>query len=623
MKRTLFLLVIGAATHTTVHAAEGDILDLSQGYVADGVNATITNGVLSDFDKYAVQNSTRFYDSSKGWASANGRYGDSNMCWAHTASNMIQYWQSYYGVFYKGTGTLPYGTDYTRTFKSVFSASNDITVADPMRLNVAKDIINAGFTNTGKRVTEGTNYFFSWVDSGGGYYSEYFGPIRNGQVAADNHTGIITEVTSLDELKSALFTALGIKETGGNYVQAESGLIAHINVGVNDAAHTLTCYGFTLDENQNINSLLIADSDDRWLYTYGPDNTGNDGSFTPKLEQAFIKVDNGKMHLYEDAAFTTPTVDSTYSIGAVTHINTPELLQNMLAEYSDVKNEAQVWNGASSVWSMQEATTEELPTEATGWDIHVNGEHIATEHHGYYHTYSIDGRAVEFGDHASERNVSIVGEVSADSITVSASDYSFTKGSADAAIKAGADMTIHSGASLNSELKLQLNKLTLEAGSTLEALEPIVVTGDFVVRSTETTAYTTRATVTPEVNIESALDLREADSLTMQAVVNMNGNDLYLSPETIKIFISPETAGQKEIICFSNIGKLYLGDSMTESYILNADICYTGSETPLEYLLVYNQHLHTLLLTQSIPEPTTSTLSLLALAALCSRRRRK
>jgi hypothetical protein len=109
----------------------------------------------------------------------------------------------------------------------------------------------------------------------------------------------------------------------------------------------------------------------------------------------------------------------------------------------------------------------------------------------------------------------------------------------------------------------------------------------------------------------------------MQAVVNMNGNDLYLSPETIKIFISPETSGQKEIVCFSNIGKLYLGDSMTESYILNADICYTGSETPLEYLLVYNQNLGTLLLTQSIPEPTTATLSLLALAALCSRRRRR
>ena len=623
MKKTLIILA-ALQYSATLQAAVGDILDLSQGYIADGVNATINNGVLAGFDKYAVQESTRFYDSSKGWASANGRYGDSNMCWAHTASNMIQYWQSYYGVFYKGATPLPYGTDYTRTYKSAFAAYNDITVPDPMRLNVAKDIINVGFnsSNTGKRVTEGTNYFFSWVDSGGGYYSEYFGPIRSGQVSADDHTGIITEVSSLNDLKSTLFNALGIQEVNGSYVQVESGLIAHINVGKENAAHTLTCYGFTLDENQNINSLLIADSDDQWLYTYGPDNTGENGAFTPKLEQAFIKVDNGNMYLYEDAAFTTPTVDSTYSIGAVTYINTPEVLKQMLAEYSDTTNEAQVWNGSSDVWSIQQATTEELPTEATGWDVHVNGESITAQgHDGYYHTYSVDGRDVLFGDHAQNRNVSVVGTVSAGHIDIAASGYSFTKGSDDATIKAGADMTIRSGASLSSELKLQLNNLTLETGSTLKAIEPIVVTGDFVAGAAEATTFTSRATVLPEVNVLSALDLREADSITLQTTVNMNGNDLYLS-EGAKFYITQQNEGN-EIAAFSNIGKLYLGDSMTESYIINAEIYYAGSETPIEYLLVYNQQLNSLSFVNTIPEPTTATLSLLALTALACRRRRR
>ena len=254
----------------------------------------------------------------------------------------------------------------------------------------------------------------------------------------------------------------------------------------------------------------------------------------------------------------------------------------------------------------------------------MNGESIAVQgHDGYYHTYAIDGRTVEFGNHASEdkRNVSIVGKVSASSITVSASGYSFTAGSADAGIADGANMTIRSGASLESELAIKLNNLTLEAGSTLKAIESIVVTGDFVASAAETSVYTTRATVAPEVNILSTLDLREADSITLQATVNMNGNDLYQS-EGAKFYITQQNEGDK-IAAFTNIGKLYLGDSMTESYIINAEVYYAGSETPIEYLLVYNQHLGSLSFVNSIPEPTTATLSLLALTALVGRRRRK
>ena len=92
--------------------------------------------------------------------------------------------------------------------------------------------------------------------------------------------------------------------------------------------------------------------------------------------------------------------------------------------------------------------------------------------------------------------------------------------------------------------------------------------------------------------------------------------------EGAKFYISQQNEGD-EIAAFTNIGKLYLGDSMTESYIINAEIYYAGSETPLEYLLVYNQQLGSLSFVNSIPEPTSATLSLLALTALVGRRRRK
>ena len=469
---------------------------------------------------------------------------------------------------------------------------------------------------------DATNYYFTWTGDSGGYFSEYFGAVGVGQSNYEGQTAIVSQVTTLSSFTDALLPALGISKEGNTYTQTEAGLIAHLNISDGTNSHTLTCYGMTLDADGKIKTVVYADSDDNKLNTIYADGR------VPVLSTAYVVEENGSVYLYKKDTYSGEMVkiygDGDYYVGAVTHINTPDVLKQMLAEYSDVKNEAQIWNGGSSVWSMQQATTEELPTEATGWDVHVNGESIAAQgHDGYYHTYSIDGRDVVFGNHANadNRNVSIVGTVSAGHIDISASGYTFTKGSDDAAIKAGADMTVRSGASLHSKLEIQLNNLTLEAGSTLQILDRIEVTGNFVTGAAETSAYTTRATVAPEVNIISALDLREADSITLQATVNMNGNELYLS-EGAKFYISQQNEGD-EIAAFTNIGKLYLGDSMTESYIINAEIYYAGSETPLEYLLVYNQQLGSLSFVNSIPEPTTATLSLLALTALVGRRRRR
>lgn len=650
MKRSLFLLALSAFASSTTFAAVGDIITNNEIYIADGVSAAWVGGSLQTYRG----DSTRFYDSTKGaeWAGNN----DSNMCWVHASANVIQYWQSYYGVFAKpqtgsyydydsnfnsafletGTKPLPYGK--IGTIDAAYG--NSAQIPDPRRLNVARDLYftipnNQGSRNMGGAFSWASEWFFrgadQWNDNGkiislnaggqapntGGYYKNYFGNGAFFQEDTAYSTADFSEASSnTASLKDALQTGFSIQDG----VQQENGKLIYLSTHNTDSntGHALTCYGYKTDDEGNLKSLIIADN-----------NAGMGGfsSNSPALTELFVSItDDGKIGLYKDIncspseAFT-PSGKGINYIASISYINTPEVLKQMLAEYSDVENEAQVWNGSSSVWSIQESSTDELPTEATGWDVHVNGELIATKHHGHYHTYSIDGRAVEFGDHATERSVSIVGEVSASSITVSASDYSFTKGSNDAAIKAGADMTVRSGASLHSELEIQLNNLTLEAGSTLQILDRIEVTGNFVTGAAETSAYTTRATVAPEVNILSALDLREADSITLQATVNMNGNNLYLS-EGAKLFISQQNEGD-EIAAFTNIGKLYLGDSMTESYIINAEIYYAGSETPIEYLLVYNQQLGSLSFVSSIPEPTTATLSLLALTALVGRRRRR
>ena len=650
MKRTLFLLALSTFASSTVLAAVGDIVADNEIYIADGVSVAWVGGSLQTYRS----DSTRFYDSTKGaeWAGSN----DSNMCWVHASANVIQYWQSYYGVFAKpqtgsyydydsrfnsaflesGTKPLPYGK--IGTINAAYGDSTQIP--DPRRLNVARDLYftipnDKGSRNMGGTFSWASEWFFrgadQWYDNGkvislnaggqapntGGYYKNYFGEGAFFQEDTAYSTADFS-ASSINTtlLKDALQTGFGIQDG----VQQESGKLIYLSTHNTDSntGHALTCYGYTTDAEGNLKSIIIADN-----------NAGMGGfsSNAPALTELFVSItDDGKIGLYKNAncspseAFTPSGTGINY-ISSISYINTPEALKQMLAEYSDVENEAQVWNGGSSEWSIQQATTEDLPTEATGWDVHVNGEHIATEHHGHYHTYSIDGRDVLFGEHALKRTVRIAGTVSAGHIDIAASGYSFTKGSDDATIKAGADMTVRSGASLISELKLQLSSLTLEAGSTLQALEPIVVTGDFVASAAETTAYTTRATVTPEVNVLSALDLREADSITLQTTVNMNGNDLYLS-EGAKFYITQQNEGD-EIAAFTNIGKLYLGDSMTESYIINAEIYYAGSETPIEYLLVYNQQLNSLSFVNSIPEPTTATLSMLALTALACRRRRK
>ncbi len=649
MKRLFFITGLTICS-ATAHAAVGDTVNETGAYIADGISVSLIGTGYLQTDKI---NSTRFYDSTKGaeWVETK----DTNMCWLHASANLIQYWQSYYGVFAQPqtgsyvnpnthqlqqntTKPLPYGTIGTENA----SSTNTTQVGDKRRLEVARDIYLNYRTNKGGIFSWAAEWYFrgavDWPDNGktifinehtGGYYANYFGTEKPFKTDISYTTVYCAaqEGTTLDKV-STTGTPFGNTDTAAvknlllqgfgvnNGVQTESGKIVYLSTtnSVTGNGHALTCYGFTTHEDGTLKSILIADNND------------NINKYNSALRELFVKVDNNRLELYTDTTFSSasafmPSGSGVNYISAISYINTPEVLKNMLTEYSDVANEAQVWNGKGTAWEQQSATTEELPTESTGWDVHVNGTNIATEHHGYYHTYLTDGRAVRFDDHAAEdkRTVTINGTVAASSIEIAADGYVFQAGN-NAAIKEGADMTVRSGASLESGVQLTLKNLTLEAGAELQASAPIVVTGDFTA-----SAHAARTTVTPPANVLSALDLRGADSLTMQAVVNMNGNDLYLSSETLKIFINPADAGKAEIVCFTGIGNLYLENRITENYCLKADVSYVGldPETLLQYQLMYNQQLRTLSLVQSVPEPTTATLSLLALAALVGRRRRR
>ena len=300
----------------------------------------------------------------------------------------------------------------------------------------------------------------------------------------------------------------------------------------------------------------------------------------------------------------------------------------MLAEYSDTANEAQVWNGGATEWKAQKADTEELPGASTGWDVNVNGNKIAEEHQGYYHTYATEGRSVLFDDHAAadKRSVTIVGTVAADSIEVAASGYEFKAGDA-AELKADAKLTVRSMASLHSEVALNLSDLTLEAGAELSSDNNITVSGDFQVNGMpEATTFNLRSRVTPEASVNADLDLIRASSIVLESTVNMNGHRLLLNSET-PITLDYNVA-DSNMTFFTNVKELLVTTAEGEAVTL------TPGTDVTQYISLYNNGeqlpevsiIYTIsgdIGMAAVPEPGTATLSLLALAALVSRRRRR
>lgn len=611
MKRSLLLIALTVSVSSHTLAAVGDMVSGNGSYVADGI---VVSGIGTGYLQTSRANSTRLYDSRKGaeWAGSQ----DSLMCWLHASSNVIQYWQSYYGVFAKpqagsyydydaswNTGfpessqakPLPYGRIGTEATSSTDESQEP--VPDGRRLAVARDMYlsipnsSSQPRNSGGVFSWASEWFFRGADQWkkadgstidlsaggmvpdtGGYYANYFGKGDYFQQnlsyttvysdiqekASDVHnttTGQAFGSTDTAEIKDLLLKGFGVE----NGVQSESGKIVCLGTtnSYTGNGHVITCYGFTTDNEGNLKSVLVAD------------NNGKIDSYNSRLIELFVKVEeytdkngvkNQQIGLYRKANFSSPFISGTEGgvncITSISFINTPEVLRNMLAEYSDTANEAQVWNGSANEWQAQQGNTEELPTESTGWDVNVNGDNIAAEHRGYYHTYASDGRRVLFDDHAAEgsRSVTITGTVAASSIEVAAAGYTFKAGE-NAKLQAGADLMIRSMSDLQSEVSLNLHDLTLESGSELSSNQVITVAGEFRAAGVPAAAtYALRSSITPVSSVDADLDLTGATAIILEHTINMNGHQLRLHSDT-PITLNYDAA-DSNVPFFANVGQL-------------------------------------------------------------------
>ncbi len=329
---------------------------------------------------------------------------DSDLCWAYSASNGIQYWQSYYGVFYKGTEKLAYGYTYSDTAPWGGDGDKRYWLAGTQYTEVSMAIYDT-FQNYGGYSSRAHTWYLQGytvarVKEGakdGGYFKEYFGDStcyasRDFGAYSDEHIGLLT-----DQLASALGYT---KNETGEYERTVKGVIGQLDIITkNGGAHSISLYGMDVDENGHVCALYLADSDDFNLHL--------------RKSNLVYMTHNGRTAYYLITGEYSEYGKYDY-ITDVTWIQTPQVLQDMLAEYE--KNDL-TWTGKADSWAdtSSAATLEELPTEETGWAIKAG---VGTDHEDYYAAYYGNERGVRFDDSTANPTVTLAENLTVPSMTV-------------------------------------------------------------------------------------------------------------------------------------------------------------------------------------------------------------
>lgn len=303
---------------------------------------------------------------------------DKDTCWYQVASNCIQYWQTYYGIF-SSTPDTPYGYAYDKQYVSGLGGT--------LSLNVGKYF----YDHTENQGGNGA-FAFDWYFRGnalkanlfetntGGFYQDWFAGVDAfHQTYWEN--GAVTLAQFSESVQGAL---------------SRQGTLVELGISAAPGGHALTLYGYEEDENGMLTSLYVTNSDDEQY----------------KIFELFVGEKDGKLLLYEDAAHTsgwTYASESDWYIDLVEYINTPEALVEARRQY-DTK--ALQWTGEKSEWNpadADEATVDVLPS-GTGWGVEAGGKVYAS----WYKTE----RDVAFTDAASSGAVTLAADVSVPNMRV-------------------------------------------------------------------------------------------------------------------------------------------------------------------------------------------------------------
>lgn len=346
--------------------------------------------------------------------SFSGLGNDGKTSWLSTTANVIQYWQSYYGVFSQKASSMPYGYTY--------APENQSALGGTQSLNLGMYFYD-NWTNSGGDFAMAARWYLTndhtYTDKGdmglaelkipgtaAGYFTPYF---ESGAASV-----MVMKAPTQDALDAAIVTAFGMSAVEGQentYTQTTPGQIAFVGVSSGAASTALTCYGFKTDAAGNVTSLMLAASEDAAY----------------QMTELYVKESAGQMRLYTDAACTQLWErggEANWYVDAVSCINTPEVLVNMYTEYAGSNL---TWTGNSSIWKQESADKSlyVLPDSASGWTAHAGTN---TEFDGEYAAYYTKGRDVLFTS-TGAGTVELVGDIEPSSVTVNndlGADYTFT-----------------------------------------------------------------------------------------------------------------------------------------------------------------------------------------------------
>ncbi len=463
------------ACATTVHAAT---------YLAEGVNQDDLEG------------SERFYDGGKGrdWDdferaaysiyTANGNdlsifgdlassitvpeyqsrldcsklYNDSGHCWAYTSSNMLQYWQTYYGVFAKKAGENKdapvHGQNYDRTYLTELGGTQSL------KLN---KLFYDNFTGT---VGGGTNKAFGWylygenawggqvsANSAPGYFRQYFSHYN------DTHKTVNGQnLSSLAAMSDSIKQAFGYTQQNGEWVQTTKGQIMHLELKAGSSSHAITCYGFETDADGNIKALYVVNSDD------GKHELVK--VYTKFVEYGYYDY---RLELHYDEECSGYNTYNAWAVTGWSNLNTPEVLKNMLAEYENGK---MTWMGNLESWTSSSAVAADvnvLPTDETGWMTWAGSD---TQHAGYYNSYCDISRGVVFNDEAASGTVNVAEDIVTPTMEVNNTNlaYTFDGGETTRSITVDEFSKTGSGSLTFSHVKLTAGSVTVASDVTFDEL---------------------------------------------------------------------------------------------------------------------------------------------------------
>ncbi len=321
--------------------------------------------------------------------------GDGNTCWAQTSINIVEYWNSYYGVFNTDSRGLVFGRSYSANYLEQTGGT----------LSLKQNLLFLDtFPDIGGNIQMYLRWYFegydnnSLVNGQGGYWKDYFKtPYSSYQYEL---------ISTKEKLTNNILPMLGYtKTTNGSYELSTKGQIVYVGLDATDGlgGHAITCYGVQLNDAGQIKSLYVTNSDDI-LYDL----------FTVYVDDDLV--------LYEDANHTKlwDYAETSWYIDSIGAIQTPTALKNKLTQYEDVNNPL-VWNGEADKWDLeQKPNYSELPSSETGWNVLVDQKN--------YPIYYNENRAVVFDDSAKNGSVTVDGKGWANSIELKnkSLDYVFT-----------------------------------------------------------------------------------------------------------------------------------------------------------------------------------------------------